>query len=271
MFNKKVFAFGLVGCASVLSGCSATMTNTEASQYNNQVNAVMTEYSNVLQCLGNKIDQADTPVIHVHVRDIDDETVPSRFRERRLSKGGAWWFHTAIGKLETDKVVSLVQRPNREERAKDTYVEISGAWTQDDAEIGVNSKNIGFNNLGGGILDRFGWFDREEASVIAGDFVSSVNQRVVHSSAISLAIKESGQDYEMRIDDGSRRLDFGLRSEANEGPMFAQRRIVEAATLVHISHTLNIDYQDCIEAQLEQPATVEFAHHTPSENEETAQ
>ena len=259
MFSKSLSTFVLTAAGAALSGCSALSVNTQASQFETEVNAVMTEYSGVLQCLGSKIDELDVEPLFIYVREIDDETVPTRFNDRRLSKGAAWYIHTAIGKLETDKVISITQRPGRQERDNTNYMEISGAWTQDDEEIGVSDKNIGFDNLNVGILDRFGWFDRQQTSVIAGDFVSTMDDRVVHSSAISLAVKQNGRDYEMRIDDGSRRFDFGLRSDVNEGPQFAQRRIAEAATLVHISHSLEIDYRDCVNGKLKKPQEVRAA------------
>ncbi len=251
MFKTSIFT--VVSSTVMLSGCHTLQTNPRVSQYESPVNQVMTEYSGILACLGEKIEAADVTPIEVYIRDIEDETVPTRFKERRLSKGAAWWFHTAIGKLETDKVTSITKRPPKKQRSKPDHIEISGAWTQDDSQIGVNSKNIGFDNLNGGILDRFGWFDRDEWSVIAGDFVSTIDGKVVHSSAIALTVKESGQDYNLRIEDGSRRFDFGFSSEANEGPQFAQRRIVEAATLVHISHTLQIDYGPCVVEPLGEP------------------
>ena len=245
--HKSVLSI-VVASSIALGGCNATSPNKQSSNFEKAVKPVATEYSNLLSCVGDLIDKSDKPQIVVHIRDIDDETVPHRFRDRRLSKGGAWWFQTAISKMETDKIVTTINRPNKEQRNSVNYLELTGAWTQDDTEIGVNSQNIGFNNLGGGILDKFGWFNREETSVIAGDFVSSRNGQVIHATAISLAVAQSGTDYEMRIEDGSRRFDFGLSSETNEGPQFAQRRIAEAATLVHIANAFSIDYASCVEA-----------------------
>lgn len=255
MLKQKTIVTLLAAAITTLSGCSTLTTNTQPSKFDKKVTAVTTDYSNALMCLGDLVDAKKTPTLTVYVQDIDDDTVPKRFSSRRLSKGGAWWFHTAVSKMQTDRVVSVLQRPDNAVRAKPYYVELSGAWTQDDVEVGVNEKGVGFSNLGTGILDRFGWFNRDEVSVIAGDFVSTIQGRVKHSSAISLAISGNGHDYQLRIDDGSRRFDLGLTNEVNEGPQFAQRRIAEAAALVHIAMALDIDYQSCISAETDQTNT----------------
>lgn len=248
MINTFTFKakFALIIITTVFAGCAQLTPNRYASTYERQTSLVMTEYSNALQCVGELIDASPLPGMMVYVRDIDDETVPSRYRDRRLSKGGAWWFHTAISKMQSRKVRSVIYRPTLEQRNSRQFMELTGAWTQDDAEIGKNSKNIGFNNLGNGILDRLGWSKSESISVIAGDFVSSVGGKVQFASAIALAISESGDDLELRIDDGSRRFDLALSNEVSEGPQFAQRRIAEAAALVHIAKAFELDYQSCM-------------------------
>lgn len=77
---------------------------------------------------------------------------------------------------------------------------------------------------------------------------------MVHASAISLALNNSDDSYELRIDDGSSRLDLGLSNEVNEAPQFAQRRIAEAAALVHITKAFNIDYRSCVTQAWSNPA-----------------
>jgi hypothetical protein len=42
-------------------------------------------------------------------------------------------------------------------------------------------------------------------------------------------------------------LRLDLSTSVNEGPQFAQRRIAEAAALVHVSRAFDIDYRPCIE------------------------
>ena len=37
-----------------------------------------------------------------------------------------------------------------------------------------------------------------------------------------------------------------MTNEVNEGPQFAQRRIAEAAVLVHVARAFNIDYRECV-------------------------
>ncbi|MEM0912965.1 MAG: peptidoglycan-binding domain-containing protein [Pseudomonadota bacterium] len=244
--SKKLLSLLVSISAIYTSGCSVLAANQQPSQFERNTQSVVTEYSGALVCLGDLVDKTNQPALTVYVRDIKDETVPHRFRDRRLSKGGAWWFHTAINKMQSQNVMSVLEKPNREFRDNNKFMQLSGAWTQDDNEVGVNQKNLGFNNLARGYLDRFGFFSREEVSVIAGDFVSAVDGRVSHASAISLAVNQSDTNYELRIDDGSRRFDFGLTNDVNEGPQFAQRRIAEAAALVHVAAAFNVDYSLCL-------------------------
>ncbi len=238
---------------SFLSGCTSLTVNQNVSRYETEAKPVMTEYSQALSCVGQLIGESDEPSLTVYVRDIDDETVPTRFRERRLSKGGAWWFHTAIDKMQSERVTSTLKSPSKEQRADSNFLVLSGAWTQDDNEVGNNRKSFGFNNLGSGLLDRFGWSNNQQVSVIAGDFASTINNRVVHASAISIAVSSVDNDYELRIDDGSRRFDLGLTNDINEGPQFAQRRIAEAAALVHVARAFDVDYRSCIEEDWSNP------------------
>lgn len=230
-----------------LSGCASLEPNQNVSSFTTQVKPVMTEYSQALQCVGKLIDNSNAAPLTVYVRDIDDETVPTRYRKRRLSRGGAWWFHTAIDKMRSERVTSIVKLPPKKQRSDANILELRGAWTQDDHKVGVHAKNIGYRNIGGGWFDRLGWFNEQQISVIAGDFVSTRNNSVVHASAISLAVNGSDNSYELRIDDGPRRLDLGLTNEVNEGPQFAQRRIAEAAALVHVARAFDVDYRSCVE------------------------
>lgn len=240
---------------SVLGGCASLAPNQQASTYSTQVKPVMTEYSQALHCVGQLIDSSDAKPLTVYVRDIDDETVPTRYRHRRLSRGGAWWFHTAIDKMRSDKVTSIVKLPPKKQRASANILVLRGAWTQDDQKVGVNEKSVGFKNADGGWIDRLGWFSEQHISVIAGDFVSTKSNQVMHASAISLAVNNSDNSYELRIDDGSRRLNLGLTNDVNEGPQFAQRRIAEAAALVHVARAFQIDYRSCVEQGWSNPST----------------
>lgn len=254
MAFSKMSVVICMASVTLMTGCSSLTPNQQASSYTTSVRPVMTEYSQALSCVGSLIDKSRVAPLKVYIRDIKDETVPTDFRSRRLSKGGAWWFHTAIDKMQSRRVSSLVKLPPQSRRAKMNLLILSGAWTQDDLKVGSSGSDLGLKNLGGGMLDSLGWFRKKQASVIAGDFVSMKNNQVTHASAISLAVNNSDNSYKLRIDDGSRRLDLGLSGEVNEGPQFAQRRIVEAATLVHLARAFKVDYRPCMEQQWSNPA-----------------
>lgn len=251
---KPTTISGFVLSSLILSGCGQLQTNTNPSLYRQAVQPVNTEYSNALACLGELIDQKSDRSLLVYVKDINDETVPYRYDKRRLSQGGAWWLHTAISKLESSQVSSTVKSYKRGRHPGGSYLVLTGAWTQDDLEVGSNDKKAGYGNTGGGWLRALDWRKKNEVSVIAGDFLSTVSGKVVHASAISLAVGSEQNGLSLRIDNGPRSMDLGIVSEKNEGPQFAQRRIAEAAVLVHVAHAYNIDYRPCIEMDWASPS-----------------
>lgn len=94
----------------------------------------------------------------------------------------------------------------------------------------------------------FGIGSNQRFDVIAGDFVSVANGRVLHASAISLAVGHNDTEILSRIEDGDDFFELDLSNTLNEGPQFAQRRITEAAVMIHLSRYLGINCRSCIEA-----------------------
>ena len=236
--------FGLGGCA--------TLVNEQASGYQSPVNPVMTEHSLALSCLGGLIDRSGRPTLTVFVEDVPDTTVPRSFEERRLSSGGAWWLHTAINRLGSDKV-----RSASAERAKPggNHIVLEGAWTQDDSDVGKGGVDAsGRRRTGSGLFD-LGFGFQRRADVIAGDFLSSRNGRVLHASAISVAVNSSNASLGMRIEDGRNSLGVEMGNSSSDGPQFAQRRIAEAAVMVHVAHAFDVDYRPCIETAWAAPGS----------------
>lgn len=228
-----------------LSGCKTLPVNEQPSLQESHVKPVMTEHSLALACLGDLIDQSNAPTLSVYVKPIDDDTVPKRFRERRLSLGGEWWLHTAINKIGSDRVVSVTSR--KIARSSRNYIEMSGAWTQDDFAVGSRRAEF-FGSRRGSVtdFDLFGG-SRRSVDVIAGDFLTVRDNRVIHATAISLAIGAQRDGYGLRIQDATYDVALDLTTSINEGPQFAQRRIAEAAALVHVSRAFDVDYRPCIE------------------------
>lgn len=235
-----------IGFTILLTGCSQLTTNVQPSLFKTEVKPVMTESSEVLSCLGDLVDSSDKSPMVVYVDHISDKTVPRRHRDRRLSRGGEWWLHTAISKMQSDLVTSTVDSPSSKDKNKQNHLVLRGAWTQDDLEVGENRKGLDVENNGNGNFGFFNWGGSRKISVIAGDFLSEINGKVVHASAISLAVGGYRNGFDLRIDDGQRRVDVGIVSEINEGPQFAQRRIAEAAVLVHVAKAFDVDYRSCV-------------------------
>jgi hypothetical protein len=244
MYRLKTL-IALPAVAVILSGCNTAMVNDRPSLQKTHVKPVLTEHSLALACLGDLIDQTQRPQLAVYVKPIVDRTVPVRYEERRLSLGGEWWLHTAINKIGSDRVVSVTSRKTA--RNTGNYLEISGAWTQDDFDVG--EFNGGFEGGRDGSVTDIDLFagSRRSMDVIAGDFLSVRNGRVTHATAISLAVGASRDGFGLRIQDSTYDVALDLSTSVNEGPQFAQRRIAEAAALVHISRAFGIDYRPCIE------------------------
>ena len=240
-----------LSCALLTGGCAMYTVNDQPSLNRTQLEPVTTEHSSALVCLGDLIDQSGKQALKVYVQPIPDKTVPTRFEKRRLSLGGAWWLHTAIDRISSDRVISLTNRPKH--RKGENIIEISGAWTQDDMEVGNGSAEI--SGLGiGKRLSEFFLGAQRRIDVIAGDFLTVRDGQVKHATAISLAVDSRRAGFGMRIQDGSRDYAIDLAEGANEGPQFAQRRIAEAAILAHIGNAFDINYRPCIEAGWVNPA-----------------
>lgn len=243
--NRLLVTVATPAMALLLAGCNTTFVNDSPSLQRTQVTPVMTEHSLALACLGDLIDTSGRPPLTVYVNPIEDRTVPLRFEKRRLSLGGEWWLHNAINRIDSDRVVSVTSLKTA--RSRGNYIEISGAWTQDDFAVGSSSAEVNASRAGSVTdLDFFAG-TRRSIDVIAGDFLSVRNREVLHATAISLAVGAQRDGFGLRIEDATYDLALDLSTSVNEGPQFAQRRIAEAAALVHVSRAFDIDYRPCIE------------------------
>ncbi|OYW87175.1 MAG: hypothetical protein B7Z23_14120, partial [Pseudomonadales bacterium 32-61-5] len=50
-------------------------------------------------------------------------------------------------------------------------------------------------------------------------------------------------------------LGVELGNSSSDGPQFAQRRIAEAAVMVHVAHAFEVDYRPCIETAWASPGS----------------
>lgn len=240
MFRIILAAIGLI-----LGGCMPPLANDQLSLLRHDVQPVMTEHSLALNCLGELIDQSKKPGMIVYIDRIDDETVPRRYDERRLSLGGAYWLHTAIDRLGSTRVVSTTRREIAKRAANGII--LTGAWTQDDLGIGRLEGNVKGEWNGSSRDTELFIGSRRSSDIIAGDFMTVRNGVVTHATAISLAIDADRSGFGLRIEDGVRDLAFDLTRSTVEGPQFAQRRIAEAAAMVHLARAFDVDYGPCIE------------------------
>jgi len=249
-------ALGAILIPLSFSGCSLTQQLSDPSDLPlNHVQSVMTEHSLALACLGELIEQTDRPQLTVYIDDIEDTTVPPRFRKRRLSSGGSWWLHNAIIRLETDRVISQTGKGEKDKSPQ--HILLSGAWTQDDQAVERMDASLGGEGRSdsGSTRGSFLFGGNRSRDVIAGDFLTIRDGQVLHASAISVALSSGRSGIGLDIQDGSWRSSFDISRRINEGPQFAQRRIAEAAALVHIARAFDLDYRPCAELDWASPTS----------------
>ena len=210
---------------------------------------VLTEHSFGLQCLGSLIEESGAEPIVIHVDSIRDRTIPARLNDRtRLSQASEWLIVTAISKLETPRVRSTLERNFDDVDVTPSFT-LDGAWTQDD-ELLRQSAGIADLRWLTGRLELGG---NRRFDYIAGDFVSREGGIVDYSTAIGVFVGSNQLDARLMVDDGVNSADIGFDARWADGPMLAQRRIAEAATLIHVSRHFGIDYRPCLESGLGDP------------------
>jgi hypothetical protein len=236
----------LTTAAMSFAGLAAAEPQAAMLRTGSAVTPVLTEHSSGLRCLGGLIEQSPMQAVAVLIHEIEDTTIPRFNEERRLSKGGAFVLQTAVSRLETDKAHGVID----EDRAGPRRLTLSGAWTQDDHFV---------TQGGAGVRARVGNYGarvggRNAYDFVAGDFASSVNGRVILSTAVGVALSRKGREALLIVDDGRNGAEIGLDKRTVQGPQMAQRRILEAVALVHMAHYFKIDYRPCLEATHAQPA-----------------
>lgn len=244
MSARKLFTGAALAITSVsLSACSTISPTTRALLGSSEVTPVVTEHSFGLQCLGSLIDDAKLAPIVIQVERIRDRTIPERLsRPSRLSQGGEWLVVTAISKLESDRVRSTLEDAD-DISAKPAFV-MSGAWTQDDELM----------RQSGGLLDlrwltgRFDLSGERRFDYVAGDFASSRKGIVDYSTAIGVFVGRNKIDARLLVEDGVNQAEIGFDARWADGPQLAQRRIAEAATLIHVARHYDIDFRPCLES-----------------------
>ncbi|MCG8506076.1 MAG: peptidoglycan-binding protein [Sphingomonadales bacterium] len=227
----------------LLSGCATLSPDqTDLATGGRPVMPVVTEHSLSLRCLGQLIDAGGFAPVTVYVDSIRDDTVPRFFREQRLSKGGDWLMRTAISKMETPRVATSLYDPEDPAARADLLV-ISGAWTQDDR--GVVKSEGGFRAAIGRFIASAG--AERKLDMIAGDFASSVGGRITFASAVGLVLRSGEAEARLFVENGDDNAEVDIEHRWADGPQMAQRRIVEAAALVHIARYYDIDFRPCLE------------------------
>jgi Putative peptidoglycan binding domain len=235
---------GAALASSILGGCNTLPLPELPLMSSSDTTPVVTEHSHALQCLGGLIDGGKLPSILIEVDDIKDRTVPERLsRPSRLSQAGEWLVVTAISKLETPRVRSALEDDVGRASGKPDF-RLSGAWTQDDELLRQSAGLLDLEWLTGA----FNLGADRNFDYVAGDF-ASVRDGVVHySTAIGVLVGANGVDAQLLVEDGVNKAQIGFKSRWADGPQMAQRRIAEAATLIHVARHYKIDFVPCLES-----------------------
>lgn len=230
-------------CSSALSACANFGAPETPLIGGGEVTPVVTEHSFGLKCLGQLIEDGARPALVVHVDRIRDRTIPPRLNDdARLSQAGEWLFHTAISKMETPLVRSTLST-SKEEKREPGRMTISGAWTQDDEVLRRKDGDID-GEVG---RFRFGLDRKQRYDYIAGDFTSSSEGVVTFASAIGVMLASGEFGARLLVENSGDFVDVEFEKRWADGPQMAQRRIAEAAALVHIARHYEIDYRPCLE------------------------
>ena len=234
-------ALSLSACGTLSPAPPGTFTGAA------DVTPVVTEHSFGLQCLGALIeDSGQTPIL-VDVERIRDRTIPDRLNDiARLSQAGEWLVHTSISKMETERVRTVIG-----EGKSRSDMTLSGAWTQDDELL---RRSGGLASVGW-IRGQLNVEGRQSYDYIAGDFVSSKGGVVIYSTAIGVMLGSRRMEAKLLVENADEFAEIGFDGRWADGPQLAQRRIAEAATLVHVANYFKIDYRPCLESGWANPGT----------------
>ena len=238
---KSIILFNVL---VMLGGCAVTAPEVKDFDPEGKVTTIETPNTSLLSCLGDMINASPQNPVYINVHRLRDETIPEYFRERGLSNGGMWLATTAIARLNTDKVVAVLARYSDAALLPDdiTRVDFRGAFTQFD-RLGVT----GAANATA-TLDKFGFNLglTKEYELITGDFTTSINGRVLNSTAVGIIVLRSSGAGALSWNSGNDSGRVQLRGRMREGRQAAQRHIIEAATALHVASYFGIDYQTCL-------------------------
>ena len=239
---KSIILFNVM---VMLGGCAVTAPEVKDFDPEGKVTTIETPNTSLLSCLGDMINASPQNPVYINVHRLRDETIPEYFRERGLTNGGMWLATTAISRLNTDKVVAVLARYSDEALLPDdiTRVDFRGAFTQFD-RLGVT----GAANARA-TLDKFGFNLglTKEYELITGDFTTSINGRVLNSTAVGIIVLRSSGAGALSWNSGSESGQVQIRGRMREGRQAAQRHIIEAATALHVASYFGLNYKACLE------------------------
>lgn len=203
-----------------------------------------TQSSQVLECVGAKVDRTQTTPIDVYISDIPDHTTPS-IEGGFLTKNAVMMVTTALDRLDTDKVAVIGRNGAMRSRRQ---VQMLGSFT----ELNRTTKS---NALSGQAIIP-GGFELEVGgdnnfNHIALDLALSEQNRIIPKTAtsVSVQIKGNSGDVTLTYDEGDDFAAIGaLGFSAQEGFHSSQRLLIETAVALMMSKYFQIDIKDCLQS-----------------------
>ncbi len=232
---------------TILNGCAVISPQIQDFNPGSSVTSIETPHTHVLSCLGEMIDAGHHSPVYINVHRMIDETIPEDFEDRGLTSGGMWLATTAITRLNSQKVVAVLAKHSNSRSYPDeiTKIDLRGAFTQfdrlavrGDLALSTEIRKWGFD-LGGS----------ENYELVTGDFTTSIDGRVLNSTAVGVIVLTSSRDGAVFYDDGDETVAIALDSDVREGRQNAQRHIIEAAVVIHVAKYFNLDYKKCIQPE----------------------
>lgn len=241
-FRGSIKSLFISGIVFLTAGCSELPTAADFKPANEPMYN-MTQSSQVLACVGAKVEASGGPMIDMFISDITDHTTPS-IESGFLTKNAVMMMTTAVDRVGATNVQIVGRKGGLPTRRQ---VQIIGAFT----ELNRTTESQALSGdvaLPGGV--EFSVGKDRNYNQIALDVALSEYNRIVPGTATSVSIQIYGQsgDVTLTYDEGEEvAASVGGGFTAQEGFHAAERLLVETAVALVVSKFYGVDMTQCLE------------------------
>ncbi len=226
----------------IIGGCSIAAKERESSLYFPQKDPVanITNFTPVLACVGQKINESPIPGIDIYISPIPDDTTPFDM-SGSLVKDATMMATTAFDRFGTNKISVVGQNVQNSNRA---HIQLVSSFTELNKTTRSKAHGFGFS-----IGDFSADFGKDETwDHVAMDLALTQNGRLISGKTASVAISVLGENGEgnIRVGNSDYQATVSLGTRGQEGLHAAQRVLIELGLAVIMSHLYQVDYQDCL-------------------------